>query len=225
VLNNDWVFGLVGAGGFGREVMHIAMKNLRESFTTSLEGHIYFVESFPRSSMVNGIPCISVDDFLGLKSDLKLFNIAIADSGVRESIAQQFLKHDLQPVLLQSEYSHLMESQEFQSTAIICSFATVSTNVHIGQFFHANINTYVAHDCVIGDFVTFGPGVLCLGNVHVGDHAFIGAGAIIREGSVDKPRLIGEGAVIGMGSVVTRDVPPFTTVIGNPAKPIVSKLK
>ena len=215
------MFGLVGAGGFGREVMHIAINNLRESFTVPVESHIYFVESFPRSSMVNGIPCISIDEFLDLKSDLKLFNIAIADSGVRESIAQQFLEHDVNPVLLQSEFSHLMASQESQSTAIICGFATVSTNVHVGQFFHANINTYVAHDCVIGDFVTFGPGVLCLGNVRVGDHAYIGAGAIIREGTVDKPRLIGEGAVIGMGSVVTRDVAPFTTVIGNPAKPIV----
>jgi acetyltransferase-like isoleucine patch superfamily enzyme len=30
---------------------------------------------------------------------------------------------------------------------------------------------------------------------------------------------IGEGAVVGMGSTVTRDVPPFTFVIGSPAKP------
>jgi sugar O-acyltransferase (sialic acid O-acetyltransferase NeuD family) len=220
-LSSDWVFGLVGAGGFGREVMHIAMNNLRESYATPVDGHIYFVETFPRSSMVNGIPCISVDDFLDLESDLKLFNIAIADSGVRETIAQQFLERDLQPTLLQSDYSFSMATQKSLSSSIICGFATVSTNVHIGQFFHANINTYVAHDCVIGDFVTFAPGVLCLGNVHVGDHAFVGAGAIIREGSVDKPRLIGEGAVIGMGSVVIRDVPPFTTVIGNPARPIV----
>ena len=30
---------------------------------------------------------------------------------------------------------------------------------------------------------------------------------------------IGEGAVVGMGSTVTRDIPPFTFVIGSPAKP------
>jgi acetyltransferase-like isoleucine patch superfamily enzyme len=30
---------------------------------------------------------------------------------------------------------------------------------------------------------------------------------------------IGEGAVVGMGSTVTRDVPPFTFVVGSPAKP------
>jgi acetyltransferase-like isoleucine patch superfamily enzyme len=45
--------------------------------------------------------------------------------------------------------------------------------------------------------------------------AWIGARAIILKGVT-----IGEGAVVGMGSVVTRDVPPFTVVAGNPAKEI-----
>ena len=79
--------------------------------------------------------------------------------------------------------------------------------------------SYVAHDCVIGDFVTFAPNVNCNGNVHIGNHAFIGSGAIIKQGSLAKPRIIGEGAIVGMGAVVTKDVPPFATVVGNPAKP------
>ena len=31
---------------------------------------------------------------------------------------------------------------------------------------------------------------------------------------------IGDGAVIGLNSVVTKDVPPYTIVAGNPAKPV-----
>jgi maltose O-acetyltransferase len=49
--------------------------------------------------------------------------------------------------------------------------------------------------------------------VVIGDNVWIGNRAIILPGVT-----IGAGAVVGAGSVVTRDVPPFTVVAGNPAK-------
>ena len=71
---------------------------------------------------------------------------------------------------------------------------------------------------MIGDFVTFAPGVHCNGNVHIEDFAYLGAGAIIRQGQPGRPLRIGRGAVVGMGAVVTKDVPPGVTVVGNPAR-------
>jgi acetyltransferase-like isoleucine patch superfamily enzyme len=60
--------------------------------------------------------------------------------------------------------------------------------------------------------------VCCNGNVHIGDGAYVGTGAVLRQGTSEKPLVIGENAVIGMGAVVTKDVAPGTTVVGNPAK-------
>ena len=93
----------------------------------------------------------------------------------------------------------------------------ITSNAQIGSFFQANIYSYVAHDCKIGDFVTFAPRVSCNGNVVIEDHAYIGTGAVIRQGTADRPIVIGSGAVVGMGAVVTKSVPPGTTVVGNPA--------
>ncbi|UQA77915.1 acyltransferase [Sphingobacterium siyangense] len=45
------------------------------------------------------------------------------------------------------------------------------------------------------------------------DHAWIGAESMILKGVT-----IGKGAIVGARSVVTKDVPPFTVVAGNPAK-------
>jgi phosphonate metabolism protein (transferase hexapeptide repeat family) len=51
--------------------------------------------------------------------------------------------------------------------------------------------------------------------VHIGHDVWIGHGAIILPG-----RSVGTGAVVAAGAIVTRDVPPYTIVAGNPAKPI-----
>lgn len=48
----------------------------------------------------------------------------------------------------------------------------------------------------------------------VGDDVWIGDNVVILAGC----RSIGRGAVIGASSVVTRDVPPYTVVVGNPAR-------
>jgi galactoside O-acetyltransferase len=49
--------------------------------------------------------------------------------------------------------------------------------------------------------------------IKIEDHAWIGAEAMILKGVT-----IGEGAIVGARSVVTKDVPPFCVVAGNPAK-------
>jgi serine acetyltransferase len=49
----------------------------------------------------------------------------------------------------------------------------------------------------------------------LGDHVFVGAGAVILMGVT-----IGDGAVIGAGAVVTDDIQPYTLVAGVPARPI-----
>lgn len=51
--------------------------------------------------------------------------------------------------------------------------------------------------------------------VTIGRDVWIGGGAILLAGVT-----IGDGAIVGAGSVVTRDVLPGTTVVGNPARPI-----
>jgi acetyltransferase-like isoleucine patch superfamily enzyme len=111
-----------------------------------------------------------------------------------------------------------MDDLQVAEGAILCPFVTLTSNIRIGRHFHANLYSYVEHDCVVGDFVTFAPAVKCNGNVRIEDYAYLGAGAVIRQGKPGQPLVIGRGAVVGMGAVVTKDVPPGATVVGNPAK-------
>jgi hypothetical protein len=52
-------------------------------------------------------------------------------------------------------------------------------------------------------------------HVDIGHDVWIGHGAIVLPG-----RRIGTGAVVAAGAIVTKDVPPYTIVAGNPARPI-----
>jgi acetyltransferase-like isoleucine patch superfamily enzyme len=80
----------------------------------------------------------------------------------------------------------------------------IGNNVNVS---HYTLIQTLTHDPQNPDFVC-----LCK-PVVVEDHVWIGARAIILPGVT-----LGEGCVIGAGAVVTKDVPPYTIAVGNPAR-------
>ncbi len=210
-------YGLIGAGGHGREVMPMLRSTLRDEIAAGGVELVFVVEGTYSTAEVNGYPVITLAEFYKLPNPKK-FNVAIADSRVRARIADNCLSHQIDPFSIVAGGAVILDNNELGIGCMISTHTVVTSNVRIGRFFQANCLCNIAHDCVIGDYVTFGPGVRCNGHVFIEDHAYIGSGAIIKPGTKNKPMVIGEGAVIGMGAVVTRSVPPYTTVVGNPAR-------
>ena len=216
-------FGLLGAGGFGREVMPYVRSSVSQTLQVSPKDvYVYFVETGePTLEQVNGHSLISLDKFLALEG-LRYFNVAVGDGSIRKNLVNK-VGSAAEVISIHAPQVIFFDNNSIGEGAVFCPNTMVTSNSIIGRFFQANIYSYVAHDCVIGDFVTFAPGVRCNGRVQIGDYAYIGTNAVIREGTAAKPLRIGKGAVVGMGAVVTKDVPDGVTVIGNPARPL-SKL-
>ena len=73
---------------------------------------------------------------------------------------------------------------------------------------------HVAHDCVVGSHTVFANCAALGGHVEIGDWAILGGLTAVHQFTK-----IGAHAFLGGGAIVTRDVPPYVMVAGNPAVP------
>ena len=176
------LIGIYGASGMGREVL----PTIREQFSGQ-DTTLVFIDDGARETAVNGYPVVNWEGFLNLPASSRAVSVAIADAAIRERLAGRC--HDAGVPMLDVRAASVVIYDEVTTAPglLLQPFVTITSNVVIGRCFHANIYSYVAHDCVIGDFVTFAPGVKCNGNVHIEDHAYIGTGAILRQGTDTVP--------------------------------------
>lgn len=214
-------FAIYGVGGCGRGVMPLARQQLQPALDKG-NADLVFVDNHPPAAIINGHRVLTLAQWMAEPASSRHICIAIANSQTRHRLALQCAAEGVEFFEVRASNVVQMDDVQLGEGAVLSPFVTLTSNIRIGRHFHANLYSYVEHDCVIGDFVTFAPGVKCNGNVVIEDFAYIGAGCVIKQGKFGQPLVIGQGATIGMGAVVTQSVPTGTTVVGNPAKPLIN---
>jgi len=199
--------GLCGTGGFAREVAPLAVAQ------AGADGVCHLV-LVPGEGVLNGLPVILQDD----APPETAISITIADAGQRRRVDAEMRAAGRTFVSIVAPTCVFRGPSDIGEGAILCDHVVITANVVIGRHFQANLFSYVAHDCVIGDFVTLAPRACVNGNTVIEDDVYVGTGAVLKQGTPDKPLRIGRGAMIGMGAVVTKDVPAGAVVVGNPAR-------
>jgi sugar O-acyltransferase (sialic acid O-acetyltransferase NeuD family) len=195
--------GIIGAGGFGREVY------------CSLS----FIERVNTKFFVD-------DKYWDGKNDLILpiseFNpneyeviIAIGEPKDRFDMVQRLPKETKFFTHIHSTAQILGEDVEIGEGSIICAGTVITTNVKLGKHAHLNLHTTIGHDCEIDDYFTTAPGAKISGNCKIYDCVYIGTNASVKE-KISIHRL----TTIGSNAAVVKNIEEQGTYVGVPARKI-----
>ncbi len=169
---------------------------------------------------IAGIPVITFDEWKANFRDLPCY-VAVGDPKSKRRLVEKIFSAG-------GKFQKLYKSPEFAFPADsigagTCIYRPVyisPPNTRIGDHVLVMPMTSIGHDVNIGDYVTICPSCTISGFVRIEDEVFIGAGATIVNGTVERPLVIGAGAKIAAGAVVTKSVPTKMSVAGNPARPL-----
>jgi sugar O-acyltransferase (sialic acid O-acetyltransferase NeuD family) len=190
---------IVGAGGFGREVL--------DALLAGGDTAAGFLDDAALGS-VRGLGVrpveTSVEDAI----------VAVAHTATRRRLAEQRVRARCWRTV-RHPTSVVSPDTSIGEGSVLLALSFVSSSVTLGRHVHVNYHVSVGHDATVGDYVTLLPGCRLGGWVQVGDGVMVGSNATVLQGLT-----IGEGAVVGAGAVVTHSVPPGQTVVGVPARPL-----
>lgn len=192
--------GIVGAGGFGREVYW----SLSEEDRTNC---VFFVDEQYYDGKDEKIK--SILDFNPNEYELV---IAIGDSNNREKMVNSLPKNTKYFTHIHSSVQIHGNDVEFGEGSIICAGTIITTNVKIGKHAHLNLMTTIGHDNIIGNYFTTAPGVKISGNSNIGNKVYFGTNSCNKEKTT-----ICDNVIIGLNSGVVKHIDKSGVYVGTPA--------
>lgn len=95
----------------------------------------------------------------------------------------------------------------------IAAFCTLQPRCRIHDFSSLRAGAALGHDTTVSRHGYIGPNAVMCGRSALGVGAHLGPGAVLLDG-----RCLGDYAIAGINAGITKDVPPYGVVMGNPAK-------
>lgn len=201
---------VVGAGGFGREVLRWA----RDGWTD-------------RAALFAGFLSRDADRLAGHDHDLPIigdpaaFNpqpgdallLGIGIPGVRRRVAEDLLARGADFLTLIHPTAIVAPTATLGPGSIVCPGAIVSDAAQLGRFGLVNYHASLAHDSSAGDFAVLSPYATLAGGARVAADVFLGLHASIGPGVS-----VGARSKVAANSCALSDVPADSLVLGVPGR-------
>ena len=202
-LNKKMKKGIVGVGGFGREVYWSLNQTERDNT-------VFFVDDeYWKQEDEKVLP---LSEFNSEEYEIV---IAIGDPNLRKKMVEKLPKDTKYFKHINSSVIILDPNTQIGEGSIICAGTILTTNIKIGKHSHLNLHTTIGHDVTIGDFFTTAPGVKISGNCNIGNEVYVGTNSSIKE-----KIKITDSVTIGLNSGVVKNILEPGVYIGTPCKKI-----
>jgi sugar O-acyltransferase (sialic acid O-acetyltransferase NeuD family) len=204
---------IIGAGGFGREVLHWALDVLPEHRDWKVGG---FLDANP--SVLEAYDCglpILADPLHYSPQEDDCFICAIGHPLTKLRVCRYLKERGAQFITLIHPTAIIGDRCTIGAGCVFCPGAVITTDVKIGDFVMMNLQSTIGHDAVVADGCTLSPHADVNGFALLGEGVFLGSHAVVLPGAT-----IGDYAIVGAGSVVLKKVKAGATVMGVPAKQI-----
>jgi sugar O-acyltransferase (sialic acid O-acetyltransferase NeuD family) len=201
---------ILGAGGFGREVLDWASVVPESQRDWEIAG---FLDDRPNA--LDGLNCRC--QILGSAGTYDFGSedrvvCAIGDPKVRLQNCRELKTRGVQFVSIIHPTAIIGSNSRIGEGCILCPYSIITANVTVGNFVVINLHSSVGHDAIIGDGCTFSAHVDVTGGVTLGEGVFLGSHASVT------PRIkIADYTVVGAGSVILKKTKPGVTMFGVPA--------
>lgn len=216
-MNAEEALVVIGAAGFGREVLDVVDAVVTAGTRPGLRLAGVLDDDPSPADLARlqrrGAPYRgTVAEWLG-RGDGTTFVVGVGHPGVRRRLVERCDQHARRAADLVHPSATFGFGVGRGPGVVVCAGVQVSNEVQLGRHCHLNPNTTVGHDSVLEDYVSVNPGAVVSGACRIGAGSLVGAGAVVLQGLV-----VGAGAVVGAAACVTRDVRPGVTVTGVPAR-------
>lgn len=206
---------IIGAGGFGREVLDVVDACNEAGATYDPLGYVVDAQYAAPGTIVNDKPILGGFEWLERNAKDVLVTCGVGASHERYQLIQRAIGINCRFLNLVHPRAILTRWVTMGEGVIITAGCIMTNQIRIGNHVHINLDCTIGHDVILQDFVTLAPGVHVSGKITVGTGCYVGTGAAF----VERVQ-IGEWSVVGAGSVVVGDVPANSTVVGVPARVI-----
>jgi len=204
---------IVGAGGFGREVLAWAEDVCAATGKWTIKG---FLDDNSEALTKFGSPKPVLGSVKEYQPELDdEFLIAIGTPATRLKVAESLAARGAVFATLVHPTAIVGPRVELGEGTIICPRCVVTCDVKIGRHVILNAAATVGHDAQVGDGCTINGHCDVTGFASLGEGTFLGSHAAVAPGI-----RTGRYSVVGASSVAIRNVPDLATVFGVPAKKI-----